>query len=177
MKMKKGIIIQGSSASHGETRKLVDYICDKLNMDMVDLLTKEIGIIDYQFKNQDDDFIPLSDSLTSKYDLLIFATPVYWYSMSATLKIFFDRISDTLKIKKDLGRRLRNMHMAVISSGSDHMLQPGFHMPFKASANYLGMSYVGDVHGWVEDDMKISPEVRLKLDQFCQNIKAFLSAN
>ncbi len=47
------------------------------------------------------------NDIVDKYDVLIFATPVYWYSMSGIMKVFFDRITDLLTIKKDIGRKLK----------------------------------------------------------------------
>jgi multimeric flavodoxin WrbA len=48
-------------------------------------------------------------------------TPVYWYTMSGIMKVFFDRFSDLLRIEKDLGRKLRGKSMAVISCGADEI--------------------------------------------------------
>ena len=42
-----------------------------------------------------------------QYEQIIFATPIYWYAMSAQLKTFFDRMTDLLTIHKPLGRQLR----------------------------------------------------------------------
>jgi multimeric flavodoxin WrbA len=118
---------------------------------IIDLKTKNIGEFDYEFKNADDDFIPLLKDIVKKYDTIVFATPVYWYTMSGIMKTFFDRISDCLKTEKDTGRKLRGKNMAVLSSASEDELKDGFLMPFKESANYLGMNYLGNVHGWQED--------------------------
>lgn len=144
--MKKGVIILGSSNSFGETFKISEKVSNLSGFPIIDLKTKHILPFDYDFNNKEDDFYPLFLSIVDHYDLIIFATPVYWYSMSGTMKIFFDRISDCLKIYKETGRKLRGKAMAVITSGSDEELKPGFHMPFIETARYLGMQYIGDVH-------------------------------
>jgi multimeric flavodoxin WrbA len=72
--------------------------------------------------------------------------------MSGTMKIFFDRLTDCLQIEKETGRKLRGKTMAMISCGSDAEIKPGFEMPFRESANYLGMKYVGEIHTWVENE-------------------------
>jgi multimeric flavodoxin WrbA len=105
--MNKGIIIQGSSNSFGDTYKVVSYICEKSGFSYMDLKAKSIGQFDYDFKNRDDDFLPIMKNIVAHYDLIILATPVYWYTMSGTLKKFIDRISDCLKIEKEIGRKLR----------------------------------------------------------------------
>lgn len=150
--MKKGVILLGSSNSYGETYQAAKLVSDQTAYPIIDLKTKNIGQFDYEFNNQEDDFMPLMHKIVDNYDLLIFATPVYWYTMSGIMKKFFDRISDCLKIAKPTGRKLRGKSMAVISSGSEEALVGGFYMPFVESAKYLGMHYMGEVHSWVEEE-------------------------
>jgi len=123
--MRKGIILLGSSNSKGETFKVSNYLCKHTNYPIVDLKTKNIEHFDYEFNNRDDDFLPLIKEIVNNYEIIVFATPVYWYTMSGTMKIFFDRISDCLKIEKETGRKLRGMEMAVLSCGSDKVLKNG----------------------------------------------------
>ena len=167
--MKKAIILLGSSNSNGETFKVSKFISDNTNYPIIDLSTKTIAPFDYEFNNRHDDFLPLIKDIVENYETIVFATPVYWYSMSGTMKIFFDRISDCLKTEKETGRKLRGMEIAVLSCGSDKVLKDGFHMPFIETANYLGMNYTADVHCWVEDNI-ISKEVEHRLHQFIQAI-------
>ncbi len=149
--MKKGIIIQASSRSKGNTQKVVTFIKAQTGFDVVDLNQKNIGHYDYEYNNQDDDFKPLLSNIVSNYDTIVFATPIYWYTMSGLLKVFFDRISDAIRIEKDLGKQLRGMEMAVISNSDGEEVFHGFTMPFEQSANYLGMSYLGHKHTWLEN--------------------------
>lgn len=165
--MNKTIIIQGSSKSKGNTYKTVQYLNNTEQFDYLDLKTKNIGPFDYDFKNTDDDFLDLMEDIIEKYDTLIFATPVYWYSMSGTLKIFFDRLSDLLHYRKELGRKLRGKNMAMVSNSGSNDLNGSFSMPFIESAKYLGMNYLGDVHTWIEGD-KIHSDAKLLLDEFRQ---------
>lgn len=167
--MKKGIIVLGSSNSNGETFKAAKYISDLTSYPIIDLKTKQILPFDYEFNNRNDDFLPLIRDIVENYDLIILATPVYWYTMSGTMKIFFDRISDCLKTEKETGRKLRGKDLAVLSSGSDRELKKGFLMPFIESANYLGMNYAGNIHSWLEDG-QIPDEVIQEIDGFIKRI-------
>lgn len=167
--MKKGIILLGSSSSHGNTYKAAKYISQKTGFPLVDLKTKEIGQFDYEFKNAGDDFLPLMRDIVDNYDLILFATPVYWYSMSGIMKKFFDRISDCLKVEKETGRKLKGMDMAVMSNSYGSYLKDGFYMPFHESADYLGMNYKGEIHTWIEDG-EVSDELKTQLDAFCEVI-------
>ncbi|MEE9431138.1 MAG: NAD(P)H-dependent oxidoreductase [Melioribacteraceae bacterium] len=163
----KRIIIQGSSRSNGNTNKVVKLLMEELDFDFLDLATKNIGHFDYEFKNQNDDFIPIITQIANEYDLIVFATPVYWYSMSGVLKVFFDRISDCLHSEKEIGRKLRKKNMAVICCGSDKNEIESFFIPFKKSAEYLGMNYLGNVHTWIEDD-SIENEVKERITKFVE---------
>ncbi len=167
--MKKGIIILGSSNSNGNTQKVTSYVSKLINYPVIDLKQKKILEFDYEFNNRHDDFHPLIITIVENYDLIIFATPVYWYTMSGIMKTFFDRISDCLTIEEETGRKLKGMEMAVISSGSDKILKKGFHMPFLESAKYLGMDYVTDVHCWIENET-IPDVVKIKIDKFIKAI-------
>ena len=167
--MKKGIIISGSSNSDGETRKIVSFVSEKTGYQIIDLKTKNIAEFDYEFKNRNDDFHPLIKEIVNTYEIIIFATPVYWYSMSGTMKTFFDRISDCLKIEKETGRKFRGLEMAIISCGSDRELKNGFHMPFIETAKYLGMKYNSDVHCWIENGVIPIP-VKVELETFIKSI-------
>lgn len=114
--------------------------------DMIDLNDYQISYFDYEHRNSEDDFIPLMQKVTNEYDVLIFATPVYWYSKSGIMKVFFDRISDLLSIEKDIGRKLRMKSMAVISCSEAIESESHFWIPFRKSAEYLGMKYLANVH-------------------------------
>ncbi|WP_420552767.1 flavodoxin family protein [Tenacibaculum aiptasiae] len=165
--MNKTVIIQGSSKSNGNTNTVINYLNKNSDFDIIDLKTKNIGAFEYDFSNANDDFIPLMETIIEKYDTIIFATPVYWYSMSGTLKHFFDRLSDLLHYKKELGRQLRGKNMAMISNSGANDLKDGFTMPFIESANYLGMNYIGDTHAWfTEDGKEINTDAKAKIDDF-----------
>ncbi|WP_459210866.1 flavodoxin family protein [Aquimarina rhabdastrellae] len=165
----KRLIIQGSSRSNGNTHKVVELFRKELPADIVDLNDYKIGHFDYDFKNTNDDFLPLFEKIIDNYDMIIFATPVYWYSMSGHMKVFFDRITDFLKIKKDKGRLLRGKYFGTISCGSEDLPVEGFFIPFRNSADYLGMNYIGDVHVGVEEE--ITTYIENKIKGFTEKIK------
>ena len=167
--MKKAVIIQASSKSFGNTHKVVKHLNSQNQFDVIDIKTKNIGAFEYDFSNADDDFLPLMEEIIANYDTIIFATPVYWYAMSGTLKNFFDRISDLLHYQKELGRQLRGKNMAMMSNSTENDRKTGFEMPFIESANYLGMQYLGDVHAWFSAD-EIADEAKINIDAFRETI-------
>lgn len=142
----KTVIILGSSNSNGETAEISKQIQAISNWDLIDLNSYSFTYYDYEHKNNQDDFLHLMKILIEKYDLFVFATPVYWYSMSGIMKVFFDRITDLLDVEKELGRNLRNKSMAVFSHSIGENLGENFWLPFSETAKYLGMRYLGNTH-------------------------------
>jgi len=142
----KKVIIVGSSRSNGNTTKIVAGIAEQFNIDIVNLREHNISYYDYESKNKNDDFMPLIKNIIEKYDTFIFATPVYWYSMSGVMKVFFDRFSDLIRIEKEMGRKLRGKKMFAISNSHDNEIDATFYLPFQKSAAYLGMDYIGNKH-------------------------------
>ena len=135
------IIIFGSSRSFGNTRKIVNDVIAQSNIDLVDLNTLDITPYDYEHRNQSDDFIPLIERVVT-YDKIIIATPVYWYSMSTQVKIFLDRFSDILTIRKDLGRKFCEKKLFVLASFNSSYPM-GFENTFEQICEYMGMEYLG----------------------------------
>lgn len=145
------VIIQGSARNDGETNVLSLKIIGTTSWDFYNLNNFEIGQYDYLHENQFDDFLPLIKKLIANYDTFLFITPVYWYSMSGTMKVFFDRLTDLLTIEKDWGRKLRGKYMAVISSSYGGNLGDHFWLPFSESSKYLGMHFLGGHHTNAEE--------------------------
>ena len=143
--MNRTVIIFGSSRSNGNTSMLVDHLRKQAECDLIDLSNYQISYYDYGHNNAGDDYLTLMRQLTEDYDVLILATPVYWYSMSGIMKVFLDRLTDLLDFDKDTGRKLRTKKMAVISSSLGDNLGESFWLPFIAIAGYLGMEYAGNI--------------------------------
>lgn len=140
------IIISGSSNYNGDTEKLSVSVASLTNSSIIRLKDYNISQYDYEHNNENDDFFPLIKKVLSETNTIIFITPVYWYSMSGYLKVFFDRITDLITINKALGRQLRGVSIAVITTSNGDNLGNNFWFPFKKSSNYLGMKYLGNSH-------------------------------
>ncbi|MEH0154877.1 NAD(P)H-dependent oxidoreductase [Limibacter armeniacum] len=152
----KAIIILGSARSDGNTSKITSYISEKFNIEIIDLLEANIGFFDYNFHNQHDDFLSIAEKMLD-HQLIIFATPVYWYSMSGVMKNFFDRFTDLLLLKKDLGKKFHGKDMFIVSCGSSETPIEGFFMPFEKTSEYLKMNYKGGVHTWFDKQHETIP--------------------
>ncbi len=157
------LILQASARPKGDTFHVAQRLAEELRAGHIDLLDYKIYPFSYdQIYPADDDFLRLIEEEILPHEQIIFASPVYWYSMSGPLKIFFDRISDLLKSRKELGRQLRGKRMSVLSVGNDEEVNDSFYRAFYLSAKYLGMQYGPIWHGWLEGDK--STRIQQKLD-------------
>lgn len=163
------LVILGSARSEGDTSKVVDALILKSDCDVIDLNDYKFSYYDYNHKNRNDDFIPLVKSAVEKYDMIIFATPVYWYSMSAVMKVFFDRLSDLITIEKELGRKLRGKNMAALSCSVGGNLGEAFWLPFRHTAEYLGMNFLGSFHNVTVEDEPLTVDL-VGLEKFLAEI-------
>lgn len=148
----KTVIILGSSRNDGNTFRISNLIVNKTKWDLINLNDYNFTYFDYDYNNRNDDFKNLIEHIISNYETLIFATPVYWYSMSGILKVFIDRFTDLLTIEKKLGQQLRSKKMGVISSSNGNNLGENFWLPFKEIAKYLGITYLGNIHTLNNED-------------------------
>lgn len=130
----------------------MDRIATELDIEVVDLATLSMSAYDYEHRNRDDDFEPLMTRVLS-FDQLIFATPVYWYSVSPPMKVFLDRISDLLDLPDLLaeGRRLRGKQAYVVCTSIYDSAPPSFMNSFLDTFNYLGMQFGGVAHADCRD--------------------------
>jgi len=153
--MKEVAIVFGSSRTNGNTSALVSELKKNMDLTVYKLNDYSISPFDYQHENINDGFIGLIKQLL-KYEHIMFATPIYWYTMSAQMKVFFDRLSDLLHIKIDLGRKLRGKSCSVISTGASPHPERSFEEVFINSFNYLSMNYKGMLYCYCEEDFKVS---------------------
>ena len=111
------LVILGSARPDGETRKAVDIAFPPGTIELVVLPDFTIGGYDYNHVNADDAFGPIARKM-AEAEKIVFATPVYWYAMSAPLKIFFDRLTDMTENLKALGKNLSGKAVWVIATGA-----------------------------------------------------------
>jgi multimeric flavodoxin WrbA len=123
-----------------------------LDCDVIDLNAAKVGGFRYDQRYADgDEFLAIVEKMVAA-PVVIFATPVYWYSFSTVMKNFIDRLSDLLMSRKDVGRRLRgdSSHKgrwALVSTGSDGGPDRDLSSAFSRMCGYLGVEFVGEVYG------------------------------
>jgi len=138
------LVVLGSARGDSHTLALVDAVLAGRSSLRIDLRDLDIQHYEYGGRMERDDFCSVVEAMI-EHDIIVFATPVYWSAMSGRLKVLFDRLTDLVTVRKDLGRRLKDRRMIVLACGSDSSLPVGFETPFRETAAYLSMVYV-DTH-------------------------------
>ena len=146
------IALFASSRRNGNTGQLMDRIADELQIEVIDLAEKAISPFDYEHRNRTDDFEPLIDHVLG-FDQIIFASPVYWYSVAPPMKIFIDRISDLLDLPDllDQGRRFRGKTAYIVCTSIYDEASATFLSALQETFSYLGMRYGGCAHADCND--------------------------
>ena len=136
----KAIVILGTGRGDSNTLAAVRELCPFSDYRLIDLRQIEIAPYSYDGPHPDDDFLKVAQEMESA-EYIVFATPVYWYAMSASLKNFFDRLSDLLSAYKPIGKGLKGKKTYLISTGSGPAMPPGFEEPFRLTSEYFDMEF------------------------------------
>ena len=130
----------------------MDRVANELQIEVIDLASLKISAFDYEHRNRPDDFEPLINRML-QFEQIILASPVYWYAVSAPMKIFLDRISDLLDVPELLasGRQLRGKSAYVLCTSIEDQASPLFIDAFRETFAYLGMHYGGLLHANCSD--------------------------
>lgn len=140
--MSRVTIVVGSARGDGNTACAVDHLVQQLGNDItvIELAMLAIEPFDYSRHDDRDDFRSVIH-LMLESEHIVFATPVYWYAMSGTMKTFFDRLTDLLHDPecRQLARALAGRNTWLLATGTDECLPFGFHEPFERTAAYFGM--------------------------------------
>lgn len=141
------IALFSSSRRHGNTGAVLDKISAELRFEIVDLAECNIAPYDYAHANRSDGFEPLMSKIVA-HDQIVFAAPVYWYSVPPKMKSFIDRLNDLLEIPdlREKGRLLRGKRAFVVATSGIAEVSPAFISMFRDTFAYLGMQYCGHLH-------------------------------
>ena len=142
----KTLIILGSNRKESNTEKFVKEIYGDNPYQLINLLDHHIQPYSYSEQYSTDDGFMNIISVMQDYDDYVFATPVYWYSMSGLMKTFFDRLTDLTAEHKEIGKALKGKSVSVIIAGSDLLLPAGFEVPFMRTVQYFDMIFKGVIY-------------------------------
>jgi NAD(P)H-dependent FMN reductase len=161
------LAVLGSSRSNGNTRIFLDRVLQGRKAALLDLSQFDLSHYDYDLPMDRDDFPQIAEQLRASSTLL-FATPVYWYSMSSRMKVLFDRFTDLL----DRQISLEGKNVFLLATGTKPVLPEGFEVPFRETAAYLGMHYQGSVYACMREAGQLSSDAKEAADRFSQRLFA-----
>ncbi|MEH7309097.1 flavodoxin family protein [Neobacillus drentensis] len=149
-------VIYGGTRPNGNTETLTEHVIQGIASEKIYLKEHHIQpIVDMRhspdgFQDRNDEYNSIIERILP-HDILIFSTPIYWYSMSGTMKNFIDRWSQTLRDPKfpDFKNRMASKKAFVIAVGGDHPYLKGLPMiqQFKYILDFMGMDFGGYVLG------------------------------
>lgn len=110
----------------------------------------------------------------AKSDIIVMATPLYFFSMSAQLKAVFDRMFSLYKWDNEAGTMktvLKGKTLVLIASAFEDVGLDALEKPFKLTADYSGMKYKSLLipNAGVSGDVKNKESVRRKTISFGKN--------
>ena len=164
--------VQGSPNREGNSKRLSDFVLKGAESEGAQ--TETVNIYDYRvtdvwpeyfgdalgndFSKADGDDMPVLKEKMMSADVILLATPVYWYQLSGRLKTFVDRWSDTLN--PDFSSDLKGKGLALVSTHSGLMLMhssSGIQSAMEATARFLGMSWMGGVDAPIQLPVSSGP--------------------
>lgn len=140
------LTILGSARGESHTLALLEAVLAGRSATRIDLRDLDIQHYEYGQPMERDDFRKVAEAMLA-HSVILFATPVYWYAMSGRMKVVFDRFTDLVTVRKDLGRQLKGRSIFLLACGSEPQLPDGFEAPFRETAAYLDMAYNGVCYG------------------------------
>lgn len=167
---KKFIVILGSSRDDGDTYKLYAKVLKGIKHEFINLNLLNLGYFNYNFDYKtNDQFIKLAETLT-EFPNIVLATPVYWYTMSAQMKTFFDRLSDLITIRKDIGRKLKGKRVFVMTTYGATM-PIGFEETFRQTCIYLEMEYGGCLYHYTGKHGNMAAFNEERIERFIEQLR------
>ena len=122
----KIVTFMGSSRNGGNSELLTDFIMKDIPHKKVYIKDLHIEPIDdlrhtrNGFQEVKDDYDKVIEQLENS-DIAVFATPIYWYSMSGVMKNMIDRLSQAIRDNRypNLKERLKKIRTIVVVVGGD----------------------------------------------------------
>ncbi|KGY13268.1 FMN reductase [Vibrio tubiashii] len=158
----KTLILFSSANKQGNTAKTIEHVQADHELELVDV--DSLNITPYRYGNNypDDDFYTLIEKMLES-DNIVFASPIYWHSVTAPMKALIDRMTELLDVEKlkPKARALTSKRGFVIISSANKEMCPHFDGFFTGLFRYFNIDYTAKLHANCADGYSISkPELR-----------------
>ncbi|MBB3908023.1 multimeric flavodoxin WrbA [Anoxybacillus rupiensis] len=149
------LLMNGSSRENGNTARLAQIVLEGIAHQQIYM--KDFSITPIIDKRHDPEgFTPVADDyekiirLVREHDILIFATPIYWYGMSGQMKLFIDRWSQSLRDPHfSFKEEMKSKKAFVVAVGGDDPYIKGLPLiqQFQYIFQFVGLTYIGYLIG------------------------------
>ncbi|WP_173918270.1 flavodoxin family protein [Halobacillus sp. Marseille-Q1614] len=148
------LVIHGSTRQNGNTEALAKLSVPENETTHIYLRDSQIQPIQDArhskegFQDVSDDFSGIFDQIL-EHEVLIFATPIYWYSMTCIMKTFIDRFSQSIREEKykDFKDRMKSKYVYVIAVGGDQPSVKG--LPLIQQFEYILQFFGTTLNGYI----------------------------
>ena len=146
----------GSSRPNGNTEYLTDLLLKDIDHQKIylkDLTIKPIEDLRHTedgFQYVDDDYDQIIEAILAS-DVLIFSTPIYWYSMTGLMKNMIDRFSQAIRDERYpiFKEHLKTVKTIVVAVGGDDPRIKGLPLiqQFRYTFDFLNMPLTNYIIG------------------------------
>lgn len=140
-------LISASSRENSNSRYLSRLLLRDLKYDEIDLRKQQICEIvdhrdDQKWQKTSDDFYGIMKGVEQS-ELVVLATPIYWYGMSSRLTIFLERWSELLATQKNFRQIMAHKKIILVLVGGDLPRIKGLNIvnQFRYIANFLNLDF------------------------------------
>ena len=189
MDIKKIVIIAGSPKQDGNTAALVEWFCESARS--AGAVTEVInaagldgngGCISCRACQKQETYgCVLKDGISSAVgkmigaDVIIMATPLYFFSASAQIKSVVDRMFSLYKWDNDAGAMktiLQGKTFGLLASAYEDIGLDALEKPFKLTADYSAMKYASLLisNAGISGNIRKIPGVREKVTAFSKKV-------
>ena len=170
--MKKVLTLYSSARPDGNTYQMVSLFNCMVDGETSYLDSLDINQYDYNFNNQEDDFVGIIDSMLEA-DIIVFASPVYWYSLTPTFKTFIDRLTDLTELShlKPKGKQLREKVFYLFATSVHEQAPDSFTHQVEHTLRYFGWNFKDTIHINCRDGFD-EPLATMKLLEVLNKINA-----
>lgn len=156
---KRILILSGSPKKNGNTAALIEWFCKGANSSAADIEIIRTALLKYKSNGctscrrcqkikeyectVNDDAKPVLAKIV-KADVIVMATPLYFFSASAQIKIIFDRMFSLYKWDNNAGTMetpLIGKTMILLASAFEDVGLDALEKPFAITAKYTGMNF------------------------------------
>jgi len=188
---KKILILNGSPKKDGNTAAIVDWFCKGASSKGADVEIVRTANLKYKVsgciscrKCQEsekyeccinDEAKPVLAKM-AQVDVIVFATPLYFFGPSAQIKLVMDRMFSLYKWDNDAGTMktpLKGKTLVLLASAFEDIGLDALEKPFALTAEYTGMKFESvlvDNAGVSGDISKKRPDAKEKIEALAMKI-------